>query len=282
MDLFNRMSKDMLEGYQRHVESLINAGYYNTQYSGGMPDLALVSSSLAGVTAAGIGGTYTVKDAILVKDWFEYEEDKFRPFFRLILGANFVPGGPPDNKANTSGGDKKKDALEAALIKLKDCFAQVNEETRLKEEALNQEMQTRGDQIVKDMNPFTLSNIGTEIIEAYIGYKVGQWVAKAAASVAISGLKGGLLGVAIGLAATPTYHSTRLFALFGEMGWRGNRMHAEQAKKLDNCYNIMNGVPGVRVVNVGWGGGRRLEFDNYQHRSLMYKHGLWTKPKWAK
>jgi hypothetical protein len=75
---------------------LLNAGFFNTAYSDGKPDLALFNSSIAGVTAASIGGTYTLK---LDEEWV-YEdkngEELEKPFPRWVVNKELVPGGAPE------------------------------------------------------------------------------------------------------------------------------------------------------------------------------------------
>jgi hypothetical protein len=103
MDMYNRMSPEMLEGYQRYAQTLLNAGFFNTAYSDGKPDLALFNSSIAGVTAASIGGTYTLK---LDEEWV-YEdkngEELEKPFPRWVVNKELVPGGPPNPGGIPSG-----------------------------------------------------------------------------------------------------------------------------------------------------------------------------------
>jgi len=97
MDLFNHMSREMLEGYARYAQTLVEAGFFKSMSPLGQEVLA---SSFAGVTAAGVGGTYTLKPN------YKITGSDGPQIFRELTGFDLVlvPGGAPDT---TGGGGQQ-------------------------------------------------------------------------------------------------------------------------------------------------------------------------------
>jgi YD repeat-containing protein len=105
LDFFNNMSPRMLEGYEKYAEMVLEARLNENRKKWGNPEATLTTaqrialeSSFAGVTAAAVGGTYTLKPEYKV---FEYEPGHT---IKKLVGFNrvLVPGGEPEPQRRTT------------------------------------------------------------------------------------------------------------------------------------------------------------------------------------
>jgi YD repeat-containing protein len=109
LDFFSRMSKDMLQGYEKYAGMVINAMYSNIVYSMVDSSRAVVYGPFAGVTGAAIGGTYTFK---LNEEWVDTDEkgnELDKPFRRWVVEGEFLPGGGPGQGQQGGGGGRETD-----------------------------------------------------------------------------------------------------------------------------------------------------------------------------